>query len=208
MHYLDRFFIFLESLPEGLVYFFLGLSAFVENLFPPAPGDTITAFGAFLVGTQRLSFFGVYLSTTLGSLAGFMLLFGAGRYLGKRFFLEKDYRFFKAKDIVRAEDWFRKYGYKIVLANRFLPGLRSVISLAGGITNLKTLKVACMALVSAAIWNLIWIWAGYMLGNNWDTVRGRMADMMAHYNLVVFLALGVVIVFLIIKALTRRRRGD
>ena len=67
MAFLDGFLDFLNSLPDGLIYLLLGVSAFVENVFPPVPGDTITAFGAFLVGTQRLSFFGVYLSTTAGS---------------------------------------------------------------------------------------------------------------------------------------------
>jgi len=51
------------------LYIFLFLSAVVENLFPPIPGDTITAFGAFLVGTGRLDFLLVYTSTTLGSVA-------------------------------------------------------------------------------------------------------------------------------------------
>jgi len=110
LSYLDRFLDLLNSLPDFLIYFLLGLSAFVENVFPPIPGDTITAFGAFLVGTERLHFFGVYLSTTLGSLLGFMFLFWVGGLLGRRFFVERDLWFFKARDIMRAEDWFRKYG--------------------------------------------------------------------------------------------------
>ena len=36
---------------DALLYLLLFLSAFIENVFPPAPGDTVTAFGAFLVGT-------------------------------------------------------------------------------------------------------------------------------------------------------------
>jgi len=121
LSYLDSFLNLLNSLPNTLLYLLLGLSAFVENVFPPIPGDTITAFGAFLVATERLSFFGVYLSTTLGSLFGFMFLFWIGSLLGRRFFIEKDYRFFRAKDIIRAEEWFRKYGYFLILLNRRNP---------------------------------------------------------------------------------------
>ncbi|MEE9419460.1 MAG: hypothetical protein V3W43_08280, partial [Desulfatiglandaceae bacterium] len=102
MSYLDSFLDFLNTLPDTLIYFLLGVSAFVENVFPPIPGDTITAFGAFLVGTKRLHFFGVYLSTVLGSLSGFMFLFWIGDLLGRRFFLERDYWFFKAQDIIKA----------------------------------------------------------------------------------------------------------
>ena len=45
---MDAFITYLNSLPDPLIYLALGVSAFVENVFPPIPGDTITAFGAFL----------------------------------------------------------------------------------------------------------------------------------------------------------------
>jgi len=203
---LDSFLDFLNSLPDYMIYLLLGLSAFVENIFPPIPGDTVTAFGAFLVGTQRLNFFGVYLSTTLGSVLGFMSLFWIGTLLGRRFFVEKDYRFFKAKDIIKAEEWFRRFGYLIILLNRFFPGVRSAISIAGGISKLKTLRVTFLALISCAVWNLIWIAVGYMLGTNWETVRDRMAHIMGRYNLVVFIIIGLIVLFLVLKGLRNRAR--
>jgi membrane protein DedA with SNARE-associated domain len=201
---LDSFLNFLNSLPDYMIYLLLGLSAFVENIFPPIPGDTITAFGAFLVGTQRLNFIGVYLSTTLGSLFGFMFLFWIGTLLGRRFFLENDYRFFKAQDIIKAEEWFRRFGYLIILLNRFFPGIRSVISIAGGISKLRAVSVAFLALVSCAVWNLIWIAFGYMLGSEWERVKDRMEYIMARYNLAVFIIIGLIVLFLVFKGLRRR----
>jgi len=206
LSYLDRFLDLLNSLPAFLIYFLLGLSAFIENVFPPIPGDTITAFGAFLVGTERLNFAGVYLSTTLGSLMGFMFLFQVGGLLGRRFFVERDLWFFKARDIMRAEEWFRKYGYLLILLNRFFPGIRSVISISGGISGLKTFRVALLALISCGVWNLIWIAAGYMMGSNWETVKGRMACIMVRYNLAIFVLLGVVILFFVLKRLIKRAK--
>ena len=206
MSYLDRFLDLLNSLPDFLIYFLLGLSAFVENVFPPIPGDTITAFGAFLVGTERLHFFGVYISTTLGSLLGFMFLFWVGRLLGRRFFVERDLWFFKARDIIRAEEWFRKYGYLLILLNRFFPGIRSVISISGGLSRLRTFRVALLALISCAVWNLIWIAFGYMLGTNWETVKERMAYVMLRYNFAVFVLLAAVILFFVIKKSIKKDR--
>jgi membrane protein DedA with SNARE-associated domain len=204
--YLDRFVDFLNSLPDFLIYFFLGLSAFVENIFPPIPGDTITAFGAFLVGTKRLHFFGVYLSTTLGSLGGFMFLFWVGGLLGRRFFIERDYWFFKAEKIIRAEGWYRKYGYFLVLLNRFFPGIRSVISIAGGISKLSVLRVTWLALISCSVWNLIWITFGYMLGNNWETVRDKIASIMFRYNFAIFIILGLLIIFFTIRKMIKETK--
>ena len=206
MSYLDSFLDLLNTLPNTLIYFLLGLSAFVENVFPPIPGDTITAFGAFLVGTERLDFFGVYLSTVLGSLIGFMFLFWIGGLLGRRFFLERDFWFLKAQDIIKAEEWFRKYGYLLVLLNRFFPGIRSVISLAGGISGLKTHRVLLLALISCSAWNLMWIFLGYMLGSNWETARDKMAELMAGYNLTILILFGSVVLFFVIRKVVRKNR--
>ena len=204
MGYTESFLNYLNTLPDIHIYLLLGLSAYVENVFPPIPGDTITAFGAFLVGIGKLNFFGVYISTTLGSLLGFMSLFWVGSYLGRRFFLEKDYRFFKTKDIIKAEEWFRKYGYFLVAFNRFLPGVRSVISVAGGISRLKAIQVALLALLSCGVWNLVWIFAGYVLGSHWESVRSGVSAIMVRYNITILILFCLVIVGYIIRKRFRK----
>ncbi len=205
MGYLDQFLNFLGSLPPFLVYIFLGISAFVENIFPPIPGDTITAFGAFLVGVGKVGFLGVYLSTTLGSIVGFMALFWVGMVLGRAYFVRRDYWFFRAEDIVKAETWFRRYGYWLVLFNRFLPGIRSVISVSGGISGLKAGKVTALALLSCAIWNLLWILIGYSIGSNWSAIRQGMSRIMVRYNMAVLILAGLVVIALFLRAYIRRR---
>jgi membrane protein DedA with SNARE-associated domain len=203
--WLDSFLNFLDSLPNALVYILLGVSAFVENVFPPIPGDTITAFGAFLVGARRLSFMGVYLATTSGSLLGFMCLFWIGGLLGRRFFIERDYRLFKASDIIKAEGWFKKYGYFLILLNRFFPGIRSVISVAGGVLQLRPLKVILLALVSASLWNLIWISLGYTIGANWENAKVRMAHIMRQYNIAILVVFGIAIAVLLVLMMRKKR---
>ena len=207
MPYVDRFLEWMNALPAALLYVALGVSAFVENVFPPIPGDTITAFGAFLVGTHRLSFVWVYTATTVGSIIGFLVLFWVGRYLGRSFFLERDYRFFKAKDILKAENWFQKYGYLLIAVNRFLPGIRSAVAVAGGISRLGIMKVAFLALISCSVWNLIWIWVGYSLGTNWGIVREKMSSILVHYNIAVVALMGLALGSLLLKRWLRKRQG-
>jgi membrane protein DedA with SNARE-associated domain len=206
--YLDRLFNLIDTLPNTLLYLLLGLSAFVENIFPPIPGDTITAFGAFLVGARKLDFMGVYLSTTLGSLAGFMTLFWIGNLLGRKFFIERNYRLFSAQSIIQSERWFRKYGYFLILLNRFFPGIRSIISLAGGISKLDPFRVALLALVSAGAWNLIWIAIGYSLGNNWEIVREKMGTILFQYNLTFLLMAVLMVLIFLLRMLRKRRKAE
>lgn len=200
----------LAGASDALLYLLIFISAFIENVFPPVPGDTITAFGAFLVGTGRLDYALVYLSTTLGSVLGFVCLVLVGRCLGREFFIGRDYRYLPARRIMKAEFWFRRYGYLVVLANRFLPGVRSVISLASGIARLSLWKVSLCAIASASAWNLIWIHTGYLLGDNWELVKDRMGTILRNYNTVVIALMATalaVYIFIRLRAAKRRKSG-
>jgi len=208
MTYTETFLTFLHSVPDPAAYLFLGLSSFVENVFPPIPGDTITAFGAFLVGIGKLSFLGVYTSTTLGSICGFLSLFKIGGWLGRRFFLENDYRFFKASAILKAEQWFEKYGYSVIGMNRFLPGVRSAVALASGICRLKGHWVAVLALISSAVWNLIWILTGYFLGSNWPAVQSGLSAILLKFNTAVVVVVALIIILVVWKKRRRKKRTE
>ena len=189
--FLNNIIEFLLPQNNAILYLFLFASAIVENLFPPIPGDTITFFGAALVSTGRLDYLLVYITTTLGSVVGFMALFFVGRLLEREFFIKRDFSFFSAESIVKTEEWFRKYGYFVVLINRFVPGIRSAVSLVSGISLLKPLRVTLLALLSASIWNLIWIHTGYTLGNNWETLKHKSGEILGNYNMVAGIAIGV-----------------
>ncbi len=203
---LDNIIQFLLPQNDIFLYIFLFLSAVIENLFPPIPGDTITGLGAFLVGTGRLDYLLVYITTTVGSVAGFMLLFFVGRYLEREFFIERDYKFFSAESIINAEKWFKKYGYVVVLANRFLPGVRSVISIVSGISMLKPWKVLTYSLISASLWNLLWIHMGFILGNNWAVVKEKIGIIMRNYN--IGAGIFIICIFAIYFIVKKKKKND
>ena len=203
---IDKIIEYLLPTNDAFLYLFLFLSAVIENLFPPIPGDTITAFGAFLVGSGRLDYLLVYLSTTIGSVIGFMILFLLGKYLGRQFFVNKDYKYFPAQKIGTAERWFSRYGYLVVLANRFFPGIRSVISLVSGITMLNTVKVFIFSIISASVWNLLWIHTGYLLGENWDIVKERIGNLLRGYNIIASIVMVIFVIAFIVYIRSKKGR--
>ena len=191
------------------LYLFLFASAIVENLFPPIPGDTITAFGAFLAGIGKLDFLMVFIVTTIGSSIGFILLFYAGAFLGRNFFLNTKIKFISNENIIKAEEWFNKYGYFVVAMNRFLPGIRSVISIVAGISGLNGLRVFILSVVSAMFWNFLWIYAGYSLGNNWGKVYEALSVLVMRYNIAAITVLIIaVIVYVLYKFVKNRQKSD
>jgi len=187
-----------------VAYLILFASAFVENTFPPVPGDTVTVIGAYLITTGHLSFTGVWLSTTLGSVLGFFVMYIVGYKLGRGFITsEKRAKIFDFDRIEKTEIWFSRYGYWVIAANRFLSGTRSVISLFAGIFKLRGYKVLLLATLSALIWNGLLMYAGYVLGVNWENI----ISVVSQYNKIVILITIIVIAgFLIYRFLIKKKK--
>ncbi|MFQ6617113.1 MAG: DedA family protein [Fidelibacterota bacterium] len=185
-----------------LVYGILFLSAFLENVFPPIPGDMVVIFGAYLVGTKKLEFIMVYITTTAGSLLGFILMYFFGFYLGKEYFMRREVKFFPRKSIMRVEKWFDKYGTLVLIANRFLSGTRSVVSIFSGIAGISLKKVIFLSVISSALWNFIIIKAGIYLGENWQ----ESVDFLKSYNTLVFSAIFILAAVWILRKFIFRSR--
>ena len=168
------------ELPAPWAYAALALSAFLENVLPPVPGDTVVVFSAYLAGRGVLGWIPVYAATCLGGLAGFLVMYAIGRSRGRGFLQGGGWRarMFPERRLQRAARWLRRYGVWLVLGNRFLSGVRSVIALSAGFGGLGWLQVAGLGLLSMALWNGLLLYAGMALGENWSQV----SEALARYN--------------------------
>ncbi|MBN2366169.1 MAG: DedA family protein [Calditrichaeota bacterium] len=186
---MDRFLQELQQIDPIWSYMVLFISAFIENIFPPIPGDTVTLIGAFLTGKGILNFWGVYISTTLGSVTGFMGLYAVAYWLEESWIEKHRPRWLKATKIDKVEVWFNKYGYWVILMNRFLSGVRSVISLVAGLSKLRTFRVFLLSLFSCALWNGIIIYMGAALGRNWKEILAFLEI----YNRIIIIAIIIIL---------------
>jgi membrane protein DedA with SNARE-associated domain len=185
-------------------YVFLFLSAYVENVVPPIPGDAVIVLGAYLVSNKQLDFIGVYLATTFGSLAGFVTMYYIGRKFGRSFIYHPSRsKLFKEKYIKRVEIWFGKWGYWVILANRFLAGSRSVISLFSGLFHLNAGLVVLLALVSALIWNALLITGGILLGKNWSII----INLISRYNQVLIVLTIILVSYFVFRKFYSRKKA-
>jgi len=162
---------YFAGLEPGWLYVALFVCSYVENVFPPVPGDTVTVFAAYLLGRSNHDAVGIMLATTAGSSAGFMTYYVLGRLVQQEYLMRRNFWFFPAAAIEKAGVWFRRYGYWIVFLNRFFSGVRSVISMVSGMYRLPWIPVFLFATAGCAIWNGLLIWAGYTLGVNWMMVE-------------------------------------
>ncbi len=149
------------------LYFTLFFFAFLENLFPPSPSDVVIAFGGSLAGLGKLNPIAAIISATLGGTLGFAVMYYVGFFFGKEILNAGKLRFLPLDKISKVEGWFGKYGYGLVVANRFLSGTRAVISFFAGISKLPFSITLPLCAVSALLWDSILVFGGAILGRNW-----------------------------------------
>lgn len=132
----------MESVITGLVsrfgYWGVLLLIAVENIFPPIPSEVILTFGGFLTTCTEMTPPGVILFSTLGSVAGAIVLYGVGRLLAPQrleaLLSGRVGRVLKMEsaDVHKASDWFAAHGWPSVFYCRCIPILRSLHLHPGG----------------------------------------------------------------------------
>ncbi len=157
---------FISSLSPFWIYVALFSFSFVENIFPPTPSDLVIVIGGSLIVTHSIHFIPTLLLTTAGSVIGFMGLFFFGSQLDKKVVRAGKVKFISVEALDKLEHWFLKYGYFIILGNRFLPGIRSLISFFAGLSELNIKRTTILALISAFTWNAAIIYVGIVFGKN------------------------------------------
>jgi membrane protein DedA with SNARE-associated domain len=167
---LEEILVFISSLDATWIYLLLFFFAFIENVFPPSPSDIVVVVGASLIATTSIEFIPVLFITSVGSAVGFILMYYVGFFLSEKVLRSGKLKFVSQDALHKTDEWFSKYGYWIILANRFLPGTRSVISFFSGVHELHVGKTFIFALISAFAWNVIIISLGMTLGNNVELI--------------------------------------
>jgi membrane protein DedA with SNARE-associated domain len=160
----------MSMLPMFWAYTMILVVSYTENIVPPIPGDMIIVYGGYMVGIGRLDVIPVVVLSTIGGLAGFMTMYLFGIHIGKRLVEGTGYRWIPVQRVERARTMLSRWGYHLILANRYLSGLRSVISLTVGMTGMPVGKTSWYATGSAFSWTCILVGLGYYLGDHWDQV--------------------------------------
>ena len=184
------------NIMEQVGYLGVFLLIAIENIFPPIPSEVILVFGGFMTTYTSLNIPIMILAATLGSLLGAIVLY----YIGKIFNKERLKRIIsgkigkilrlKAKDIEMADEWFGKKGNVTVFFCRFVPIVRSLISIPAGMSEMPMLKFLLYTTVGSLIWNTVLIFIGNRVGDNWESILG-IFDQYSHIVLVILIVLFV-----------------
>ncbi|CQR48243.1 Inner membrane protein YqjA [Paraliobacillus sp. PM-2] len=177
-----------------------------ENIFPPIPSEVILTFGGFMTTTSKLSIIGVIISATAGSVIGAIVLYIIGLQLDVER-LEKIVgrwghilRITK-NDIHKADAWFDKYGPWTVFFCRFVPLIRSLISIPAGMSNMNVSLFLLFTTIGTLIWNIVLVYLGASVGGSWEVI----VEYMEIYSRVIYGILFVLVIVLLYLFMKRKK---
>ena len=184
----------------------------IENIFPPIPSEVILTFGGYMTTYSNLNVPLVILSSTLGSLVGAIVLYYIGKILnkdrlkkivsgkiGKILCLKQD-------DIDKADAWFDKRGEKCVFFCRFVPIVRSLISIPAGMSEMKLSKFFLYTTIGSLIWNSVLVILGSIVGENWESIVS-IFDTYSNIALILLIILFVGFVIWFYKKKTKKQQA-
>ena len=165
--------VWVQDVIQSFGYAGVSLLMLVENLFPPIPSEVILPLTGFLVEQGSLMFLPALVVATVGSLAGALVLYALGRWGGRELILRYG-RVLRLKeaDLGLADGWFDRYGGSVVLFGRIVPGVRSLVSIPAGLSEMSLGRFVLLTALGSGMWNTLLIGLGWLLGENWWRVAG------------------------------------
>ena len=193
-------------------YGYLGvfLMIAIENIFPPIPSEVILLFGGFMTTYTKLNIVVMVLAATAGSVVGAIALY----YIGKIFNKERLKKLISGKlgkilrlktsDIDKADEWFDTKGNKTVFFCRFVPLIRSLISIPAGMSEMPIPKFLLYTTIGSLIWNFVLILVGSLVGENWENI----VNIFDTYSHIIVVILAVLVILAIVIFYWKRSKKN
>ncbi|PVW04246.1 hypothetical protein DEA06_09495 [Microbacterium sp. Gd 4-13] len=178
-----------------------GAAIALENLFPPLPSEVVLPMAGLTASRGSFTLAEALIWTTLGSVVGAFVLYGIGAWLGAARLrrIAEWMPLMKGDDVDRTVAWFQKHGWAAVFFGRMIPIFRSLISIPAGVSRMPLWKFGLLTAAGSAVWNTIFVMAGFLLGENWHVIE-QYADILQY--VVIAAAVAAVVWFLVVRVRT------
>lgn len=165
---------------------YLGVAAlmFAENVFPPIPSEVVMPVAGLAASRGELMLGAVIAAGTAGALAGQLFWYWVGYRVGEeglKAFAARHGRWITMtpRDVDRADAWFDRHGATAVLIGRLIPGVRTLISLPAGLSEMPLRRFLVSSAIGTTAWTAALASAGYTLGEQFEGVSSRVGPVSA-----------------------------
>jgi len=171
------------------VYLVLFVACFIENIFPPFPGDSFIAAAGGLVALQRLDFVPTMILILAGGILSVMVLYYFGNNYGRKYFEKKNFKYFSLDDIALMETKLQKWGALILVFSRFLVGIRAAVAVAAGVGRYPAMLMLFYSTVSYFLFTVLIMFLAIGAVENLEAIKTYFVE----YSLIIWPIIIVVI---------------
>lgn len=196
----------MESLIMDMIEAFKSLSYFGVLLaltFEFIPAEVVLPLAGYWVYEGERNMILTILAGSIGGVTGPLTLYALGKYGGRPLVL-KFGKYFLVKDeqLNKAEYFFDKYGGGIAFFGRFVPGIRTAISLPCGILKMNIWKFILYTYLAMLPVTTIYVYLGYKLGPQWE----QAGAIFAQYANFLLIPIVLIVIWLFLKARKRKAK--
>jgi membrane protein DedA with SNARE-associated domain len=185
-------------------YWAVGGLIFVEDFGVPSPGETILIAASLYAGAGQLNIVAVIAIGIVAAILGDNVGYLIGRTGGHALILRYGkYILLTPERFAKAESFFTRHGGKVVTIARFVEGLRQANGIIAGTTEMPWRRFLAFNALGAALWVGLWAGLGYTAGNHIITIYTQIN----RYSTYLLMALGLLLVALMARAVLRRRQA-
>jgi membrane-associated protein len=130
------------------------------------PGDSLLFVAGLLAESEYLDInvFLLIVLLIIAAISGSFVGYLTGRWAGNYLMNKKDSFFFKKKYIDVTQAFYQKHGMMAFILGRFLPVVRTFVTILAGMARIDFPKFMIFNLLGATIWIVVMVLAGHFLG--------------------------------------------
>jgi membrane-associated protein len=128
------------------------------------PGDSLLFTAGLLITSNQLDFplWAAIVLICIAAIVGDQVGYMFGKKVGPSLFTRPDSRLFKQENVVKAHEFFEKYGPKSLVLARFVPIVRTFTPIIAGVSGMKYRSFLIFNVVGGILWG-----AGVTLLGSW-----------------------------------------
>ena len=170
-------------------YFGIFSLLFLGIIGLPVPDETLLTLTGFLIYRGDLHLIPAFFSAYLGSITGISVSYAIGSTFGHHILLKYGhYVHFTGERLRLAHAWFEKIGRWALMVGYFIPGVRHVVAILAGTSELQMWEFAVFAYTGGLLWTVTFLSIGYFFGDKWKLMLDTF-----HHHLIIISAAALVL---------------
>jgi len=128
------------------------------------PGDSLLFTAGLLASRGYFSIWALVIGGAIAAIIGNQVGYHFGRRFGPRIFNKEESLLFHKDHIIRAENFYEKYGGAALIISRFTPIIRTFVPILAGVGKMNYRKFFLYNIIGGILWVFSVSFAGYFLG--------------------------------------------